>query len=130
MTKGDTFEQFVTNMNLVLDLDDKYPHHSISVHTMDVVALFLPALLTSCSHRDRVRQIVTNTKLFQCGEWKGFWETDLGFIRRESDNNGKCKDNHDKRDTSIQTRSRVCGTLCVGMLVDKDDLINYQLLII
>ena len=87
-------------MHLVLDLADKYPRDSLAAHILDVVAQSLPALLTPCSHRDRVRQIVSNAKLFQRGEW----ETALLFARRESATNAKRKHNRAKRDTSIQAR--------------------------
>jgi hypothetical protein len=75
MPKDEGIQQFPASMHLVLDLADKYPHDSLAVHILDVVAQFLPTLLMSCSRRDRVRQIVSNAKRFQCGEWKGLWET-------------------------------------------------------
>ena len=73
--KGENIEQFASSIHLVLDLADKYPRDSLAVHILDVVAQFLPTLLMSCSRRDRVRQIVSNVKRFQNGEWKGLWET-------------------------------------------------------
>ena len=39
--------------------------------SLDVVAQVLPALLTPCSRRGRVRQTVSIAKRFQRGEWKG-----------------------------------------------------------
>ncbi len=68
-------EQFAASMHLVLDLADKYPRDSLAAHILDVIAQFLPALLMPCSRRGRVRQIVSNAKRFQRGEWKGLWET-------------------------------------------------------
>ena len=65
MPKDESIEQFAASMHLVLDLDDKYPHDSLAAHILDVVA---PALLTPCSRRGRVRQIVSNAKHFQRGE--------------------------------------------------------------
>jgi hypothetical protein len=70
MPKGEAIEQFAASMHLVLDLADKYPLDSLAAHILDVVAQFLPALLMSCSRRGRVRQIVSNAKRFQRGEWK------------------------------------------------------------
>ena len=104
MTKGDVIEQFATSMCLVLDLSDKYPRDSLAAHILDVVVQFLPALLTPYSRRDRVRQIVSNSKRFQRFEWKGLWETALRFARRETDTDSERKQNHAKRDTSIQAR--------------------------
>ena len=104
MPKGEATEQFAACMHLVLSLADKYPRDSIAPHILDVVAQFLPALLTPCNRRGRVRQIVANAKRFQCGEWKGLWETALRFARKESDINSKRKHNRAKRDTSIQAR--------------------------
>jgi hypothetical protein len=75
MPKGETIEQFAASMHLVLDLADKYPRDSLVTHILDVVAQFLPVLLMTCSRRDRVRQIVSNVKKFQRGEWKDLWET-------------------------------------------------------
>ena len=46
MPKGEAIEQFATSMHLVLDLADKYPRDSLAAHILDVVAQFLPALLT------------------------------------------------------------------------------------
>ena len=74
MHKGETIEQFATSMHLVLDLVDKYPRDTLAAHILDVVAQFLPVLLTTCCRRDRVRQIVSNTKRFHRGEWKALWE--------------------------------------------------------
>ncbi len=45
MTKGEVVEQFAASMHIVLDLTDKYPHDSLAVHILDVIAQFLPALL-------------------------------------------------------------------------------------
>ena len=67
MSKSEAIEQFTTSMHLVLDLADKYPRDSLAGHILVVVAQFLPALLTPCSRRDRVRQIVSNVKHFQHG---------------------------------------------------------------
>ncbi len=58
MPKGESIEQFADSMHLVLDLADKYPRDSLNAHILDVIALFLPALLMTCSRRDRV--IVSN----------------------------------------------------------------------
>jgi hypothetical protein len=103
--KGEDIEQFVSCIHLVLDLDDKYPHDSLVVHILDCVPQFLPALLWPCTHRDRVRQIISSTKRFQRGDWKGLWETALSLPRKEIDTNNKRKHNHVKRDTSsIQAR--------------------------
>ena len=104
MTKGDVIEQFATSMCLVLDLADKYPRDSLAAHILDVVVQFLPALLTPCSRRDRVRQIVSNSKRFQRFEWNGLWQTAQRFARRETDTDSERKQNHAKRDTSIQAR--------------------------
>ena len=104
MPKGEAIEQFAASMHLVLDLADKYPRDSLAAHILDVVAQFLPALLMPCSRRGRVRQIVSNAKRFQRGEWKGLWETALRFARRETDTDAKRKHNRAKRDTSIQAR--------------------------
>jgi hypothetical protein len=86
MPKGESSQQFATSMHLVLGLADKYRKDSLSAHILDVVAQFLPALLTLCTRRGRVRQIVSNAKRFQRGEWKGLWETALRFVRKETDN--------------------------------------------
>ena len=86
MTKGEGIEQFTTS---ILDLTDKYPRDSLASHILDVVAQFLPTLLVTCSCRDRVRQIVSNVKHVQHGEWKGLWETVRCFTRKETDNNAK-----------------------------------------
>ena len=91
MPKGEATEQFAASTHVVLDLADKYPRDSLAAYILDVVAQFLPALLTPCSRRSRVRQIVSNAKRFQRGEWKGFWETALRFARREIDTNAKRK---------------------------------------
>jgi hypothetical protein len=71
MPKGEAVEQFAASMHLVLDLADKYPRNSLAAHILDCVAQFLPALLCPCTRRGRVRQIISNTKRFQRGEWKG-----------------------------------------------------------
>ena len=76
--KGEDVEPFVVSMYLVLDLTDKYPHDYLTTH---FVEQFLPELFTPCSRRVRVRQIVSNAKRFQSGEWKGLWETTLCFAR-------------------------------------------------
>ena len=54
MPKGEACEQFAASMHLVLDLADKYACDSIAAHILDVVAQFLPALLTPCVRRGRV----------------------------------------------------------------------------
>jgi hypothetical protein len=77
MPKGKAVEQFAASMHLVLDLADKYPRDSLAAHILDCVAQFLPALLCPCTRRGRVRQIISNAKRFQRGEWKGLWE---GFV--------------------------------------------------
>jgi hypothetical protein len=87
MPKGDTVEQLPTSMYLVLDLADKYPHNSKAEHILDFVTQFLPALLCPCTHRGRVRHIVSNSKRFQRGDWKGLWEDALREVQRETDNN-------------------------------------------
>ena len=81
MTKGEAIEQFAASMHLVLDLVDKYPHDSLAAHILDVTTQFLPVILMSYSRRDRVRQIVSNDKRFQCGEWKDLWETDVTYLK-------------------------------------------------
>ena len=78
-TKGEGIQQFPGSMHLVLDLADKCLRDSLDVHILDVVEQFLPVLFMSCSRRDRVRQIVSNVKRFQRGEWKGLWETSSAF---------------------------------------------------
>ncbi len=75
MPKCEAVEQFAASMHLVLGLSDKYPRDSLGTHILDVVAQFLPALLSPCIRRGRVRQIVSNAQRFQRGEWKGLWET-------------------------------------------------------
>jgi hypothetical protein len=105
MPKGETVEQFAAWMHLVLDLTDKYPCDSLAAHILDCVAQFLPALLCPCTRRGRVRQIISNDKRFQRGDWKGLWETAMRFARRETDTNAKRKLKRAKRDTSsIQAR--------------------------
>ena len=89
MPKGEAIEQFAASMHLVLDLADKYPRDSLAAHILDAIAQFLPALLISCSRRGRVRQIVSDAKRFQRGEWKGLWETAVRFARKETDNTAK-----------------------------------------
>ena len=79
-------EQFAASMHLVLDPADKYPRDSLVAHILDVIPQFLPALFIPCSRRVRVRQIVSNAKRFQRGEWEGLWETAVRFPRKESDN--------------------------------------------
>ena len=71
---------------------------------LDMVTQFLPALITPCTRRDRVRQILSDVKRFQCGEWKGLWETSLCFVRKETDTKTKCNHNRSKDDTSIRSR--------------------------
>jgi hypothetical protein len=103
--KGEAIEQFAACMHLVLDLADKYPHDSLTTHILDCVPQFLFVLLWSCTHRDRVSQIISSAKRFQCGDWKGLWETTLRVARKEIDTNNKRKHNRAKRDTSsIQAR--------------------------
>jgi hypothetical protein len=82
MPKVKDIEQFAASMHLVLDLTDKYPRDSLAAHILDVVVQFLPALLMSYSRRDRVRQIVSNDKRFQRGEWKDLWETGAFCTKR------------------------------------------------
>jgi hypothetical protein len=80
-------------------------HNALAAHILDCVAQFLPALLCPCTRRGRVRHIVSNTKRFQRGDWKGLWEQALREARRETDNNVKRKRNRAKRETSsIQAR--------------------------
>ena len=74
MPKGEAVEHFAASMHL-LDLAEKYPRDSLAAHILDCVAQFLPALLSPCTRRGRVRQIISNAKRFQRGEWKGLWET-------------------------------------------------------
>ena len=62
MPKGEVVQQFAASMHLVLDLPDKYPRDSLAAHILNVVTQFLPALLTPCSRRGRLRQIVSNAK--------------------------------------------------------------------
>jgi hypothetical protein len=105
MPKGEAIEQFAASMHLVLDLAVKYPRDSLAAHILDCVAQFLPALLCPCTRRGRVRQIISNAKRFQLGDWKGLWETALRIARRETDTNTKRKHNRATRDTSsIQAR--------------------------
>ena len=87
MPKGEAIEQFAASKHLVLDLADKYPRDSLAANILDCVAQFLPALLCPCTRRGRVRQIISNAKRFQHGDWKGLWETALRFARRETDTN-------------------------------------------
>ena len=100
MSRDEVIEQFAASMYLFLDLTDKYPHDSLTAHILDVVT----TLLMTYSRRERVRQIVSNTKRFQPGEWKGLWEISLRFARKETDNNAKRNHTHTKRNTSIQDR--------------------------
>jgi hypothetical protein len=101
----ETVEQFTASVHLVLDLADKYPRESLVVHILDCVTQFLPAFLCPGTHRVRVRQIISNTKIFQHRDWKYLWVTALRLSQRETDNNVKYKHNHVKRDTSsIKTR--------------------------
>jgi hypothetical protein len=60
------------------------------------------AAAVALNHRDRVRQIISNARRFQCGGWKGLWEMEgpLRLARRETDTNAKRKHNRAKRDTS------------------------------
>jgi hypothetical protein len=81
MPKGEAVEEFAASMHLVLDLADKYPRDSLAVHILDCVAQFLPALLSPCTRSGRVRQIISNAKHCQRGEWKGLWETAFGTAR-------------------------------------------------
>jgi hypothetical protein len=106
MPTGDTVEQLVVCMHLVLNLAEKYPHNSLAAHILDCVAQFLPPLLCPCSRRGRVRHILSNLiNHFQCGDWKGLWEAALREARRETDNTVTRKSNRTKRDTSsIQAR--------------------------
>ncbi len=79
MPKGEAVEQFAASMQRVLGLSDKYPRDSLAAHIRDVVAQFLPVLLSPCIRRGRVRQIISNAKRFQRGEWKGLRETAPAF---------------------------------------------------
>jgi hypothetical protein len=105
MPKGEAIEQFAASMHLALDLADKYPRDSLAAHILDVVAQFLPALLTPCSRRGRARQkyLTPNASSVVKGK-EGLWETALRFARQETDTNAKRKHNRAKRDTSIQAR--------------------------
>ena len=91
-------------MYLVLDLADKYPRDSLVAHILDVIEQFLPALFMTYSRRVRVRQIVSNVKRFQCGEWKVLWETVVRFARKETDNTTKRNQTSHRSNQSIQTR--------------------------
>jgi hypothetical protein len=105
MTKGEAIEQFAASMHLVLDLADKYPRGSLTLHIPDSVAQFLPALLCPDTRRGRVKHIISNTKCFQRGDWKYLWETALRLARRETDYNVEHKHKRAKRDTlSIKAR--------------------------
>ena len=104
MPKGEAIEQFTASMHLVLDLADKCPRDSLAAHILDVIAQFLPALLMPCSRRDRVRQIVSNAKRFQRGEWKGLWETTVHFERKETDNTAQRSRTRPRCNHSIQDR--------------------------
>ena len=88
-------------MHLVLDLADKHPRDSLAVHILDCGAQFLPALLCPCTRRGRERQIISNAKRFQRGDWKSLWETALRFARRETDTNAKRKHNRAKREIHL-----------------------------
>jgi hypothetical protein len=62
-------------------------------------------LLCPCTHRVRVRQIISIAKRFQRGDWKGLWGTALRLVQSETDTTAKRRHNRAKRDTSsIQTR--------------------------
>ncbi len=78
MPKGEAVEQFET-MHVVLDLADKDPRDSLAAHILDVVAQLLPAMLSPCIRCGRIRQIISNAKRFQRGEWKGLWENAVVF---------------------------------------------------
>ena len=86
--------------HLVLDLADKYPRESLAEHILDCVAQFLPALLCQATRPGRVRQIISNAKRFQRGDWKYLWDTALRLARRETDNNVEHNHKRTKRDTS------------------------------
>ena len=105
MPKREAIEQFAASMHLVLDLADKYPRDSLAAHILDVVAQFLPALLMPCSRRGRVRQIVSNAKRFQRGEWKGLWETAVRFARKETDTTVQRNPTRPRSNQSIQARA-------------------------
>ena len=76
MPKGEAIEQFAASMHLALDLADIYPRDSLAAHILDVVAQFLPALLTPCSRRGRARQIVSTANASSVVKGKeGLWET-------------------------------------------------------
>jgi hypothetical protein len=66
MTKGETIEQFVASMHLVLDLADKYPRESLAEHILDCVAEFLPALICPETRRGRVNSLRVESAL----HWK------------------------------------------------------------
>ena len=72
MPKGEAVEQFAASMHLVLDLAYQYPRESLAAHILDCVAQVLPALLCQGTRRGRVRQIISNAKRFQRGDWKYF----------------------------------------------------------
>ena len=91
-------------------------------------------LLIPSGRRDRVRQIVSNDKRFQCGEWKDLWETGR-FVRKETDNSPKRNQTRTKRYTSIQgrvvyvehytrwgSRSKVNQTIASDLLVNSESL--------
>jgi hypothetical protein len=106
MFKDEGIQKFVGSMHLVLDLADKYPRDSLDAHILDGVAEFLPALLCPCSRRDRVRQIISNTKLFQCTKlFQTGKVTSMCSVWRETDTNAKRRHTRTKRDkSSIQDR--------------------------
>jgi hypothetical protein len=81
MPKSEAAEQFAASVHLVLDLADKYPRDSLAAQILDCVAQFLPALLSPCTSRGRVRQITVNAKRFRRDEWRGLWETAFGTAR-------------------------------------------------
>jgi hypothetical protein len=75
MPKGEAIERFVVSVHLVLELADKYPRDSLAAHILNCVAKFLQTLFCPCTRPDRGRQIISNVKRFQRGDWKGLWET-------------------------------------------------------
>ena len=71
-------------MHLVLSLAEKFPRDSLASHILDVVAQFLPALLTPVARRGRIRHILSNAKRFRNGDWKGLWQQAVRFNTKET----------------------------------------------
>ena len=93
MPKGETIEQFASSMHLVLDLVDKYPHDSLNTHILDVVVQFLPIVCQKVPARGMERPV--GNRSFLCK---------TRFVRKGTDNNFKCNQFRNKRNTSIQDR--------------------------